>query len=204
MVPERDASGAVIGVLATGLDISELKRLQRELEHQVRHDYLTGLFNRRHFIELANKELTRLKRYGGELSLIMFDIDFFKRINDTYGHSIGDVVLQKIAKISSETLREVDIIGRLGGEEFVVLLPHTDRQQAVEAAERLRLALEAGEVTLENGEELQFTASLGVLTIDKAMSLGEEALNIDRLLTRVDKALYQAKESGRNRVCLSQ
>ncbi|MGD8910644.1 MAG: diguanylate cyclase [Chromatiales bacterium] len=204
MVPERDASGAVVGVLATGLDISELKRLQGELERQARFDDLTGLFNRRHFIELTGKELSRLRRYGGELSLIMFDIDFFKRINDTYGHHVGDMTLRKIAQISRETLREIDIVGRLGGEEFVVLLPQTNWQQAAEAAERLRLALDAGEVKLENGMALHFTASLGVLSVEDGADRQGETISVDDLLTRVDIALYQAKESGRNRVCLSQ
>jgi diguanylate cyclase (GGDEF)-like protein/PAS domain S-box-containing protein len=204
MVPERDTSGAVVGVLATGLDISERKRLQRELERQARLDFLTGLFNRGHFIELAKKELSRLSRYGGELSLIMFDIDFFKRINDTYGHSIGDIVLREIARISRKSLREIDIVGRLGGEEFVVLLPQTNLQEAAEAAERLRHALAAGEVKLANGSSLHFTASLGVLSVEGRKGRQGETMSIDDLLTRVDVALYKAKESGRNRVCLSQ
>jgi diguanylate cyclase (GGDEF)-like protein/PAS domain S-box-containing protein len=203
MVAERDTSGT-IGVLATGLDISERKQLQRELERQARRDFLTGLYNRRYFIELAKKELSRLKRYGGELSLIMFDIDFFKQINDTYGHTTGDIVLQKIAKISRDALREVDIVGRLGGEEFVVLLPQTNRQQALEAAERLRLVLEAGVVKLENGTTVLFTASLGVLTVSLGKDRRSVNISIDDLLNRVDKALYKAKQSGRNRVYQSQ
>jgi diguanylate cyclase (GGDEF)-like protein len=134
----------------------------------------------------------------------MFDIDFFKRINDTYGHHVGDMTLRKIAQISRETLREIDIVGRLGGEEFVVLLPQTNWQQAAEAAERLRLALDAGEVKLENGMALHFTASLGVLSVEDGADRQGETISVDDLLTRVDIALYQAKESGRNRVCLSQ
>jgi diguanylate cyclase (GGDEF)-like protein/PAS domain S-box-containing protein len=197
MVAERDESGSIVGVLATGLDISERKKLQRELERQARLDFLTGLLNRRYFFELAKMELLRLQRYGGGLSLIMFDIDHFKRINDTHGHKVGDLVLQKIAQVSHETVREVDIVGRLGGEEFVLLLPNTNKEQAVEAAERLRLAIAKGAVTLTNEEPLHFTASFGVVTIDK----GTEASNIDELLIRADRIMYRAKESGRNRVC---
>jgi diguanylate cyclase (GGDEF)-like protein/PAS domain S-box-containing protein len=202
MVPERNSSGAVVGVLATGLDISERKRLQRELEHQARLDFLTGLFNRRYFLELAEKELSRLRRYGGKLSLIMFDIDFFKRINDVHGHNVGDLVLRKVAQISRESLRKIDVVGRLGGEEFVVLLPQTDQQQAVDAAERLRLALAAGEVTLKNGIPIHFTVSLGVITVGEESDWQGESINIDDLLIWVDLALYQAKRGGRNRVCL--
>jgi diguanylate cyclase (GGDEF)-like protein/PAS domain S-box-containing protein len=203
MTPERDTAGTILGVLATGLDISERKCLQQELERQARLDFLTNLFNRRYFIELAQQELSRLNRYGGVLSLIMFDIDFFKHINDTYGHSIGDIVLKKIAQISCETLRKVDIIGRLGGEEFVVLLPQTNWHQAGEAAERLRRAFAAGEIKLNSGLPLHFTASLGVLCVEDGKDSQGETMSIDDLLTRVDMALYQAKESGRNRVCLS-
>jgi diguanylate cyclase (GGDEF)-like protein len=143
-------------------------------------------------------ELSRLQRYGGELSLIMFDIDRFKGVNDTHGHKVGDLVLQKIAQVSHDTVREIDIVGRLGGEEFVVLLPHTNRPQALEAAERLRLAIAEGAVLLKSGEPLHFTASFGVVTIEGGP---EEKSDIDELLILADKAMYRAKEEGRNRVC---
>jgi diguanylate cyclase (GGDEF)-like protein/PAS domain S-box-containing protein len=197
MVAERDESGSIVGVLATGLDISERKKLYKELERQARLDFLTGLLNRRYFFELAKMELLRLQRYGGELSLIMFDIDRFKEINDTHGHKVGDLVLQKIAQVSRETIREVDIIARLGGEEFVMLLPNTNKIQAVEAAERLRLALANGAMTLKNGKPLYFTASFGVVTMNK----DSEARSIDELLIRADRAMYRAKKNGRNRIC---
>lgn len=197
MVAERDESGVLTGVLAVGRDITKRKRLEKELEHQAHFDHLTGLANRRHFLDQAQSELARIGRYGGELSLIMFDIDHFKRFNDTYGHDIGDLVLQKIAEISRETMRESDIVGRIGGEEFVVLLPHSDIQQAMDAAERLRVAIAKGQVRLESGLPLRFTASLGVITTRGKLK------NIDELLIQVDAAMYQAKESGRNRVCCS-
>ena len=201
MVAERDETGTIIGVLATGLDITERKRLEQELERQAHLDFLTGLINRRYFLELAKKELLRVHRYGGELSLIMFDIDHFKRINDTHGHSIGDLVLQEIARICRETVREIDIVGRLGGEEFVVLLPHTGKSQAIGAAERLQLALAARKVELKSGDCVRFTASFGVVTIDDEIA---KTCSIDNLLIRVDRAMYQAKEEGRNRVCIDQ
>ncbi len=199
MVAERDGSGSIIGVLVTGLDITERKRLEQELERQAHLDFLTGLINRRYFLVRAKKELIRVHRYGGMLSVIMFDIDHFKDINDTYGHSVGDLVLKEIARICGETVREIDIVGRLGGEEFVVLLPQTGRAQAIGAAERLRLALAAGKIELEGGDSIHFAASFGVVTIDDETA---KTCNIDNLLIRADRAMYQAKEEGRNRVCL--
>jgi diguanylate cyclase (GGDEF)-like protein/PAS domain S-box-containing protein len=201
MITEQDESGTVVGVLTTGQDISERKRLEQELERQAYIDYLTGLVNRRHFIELAVTELSRLNRYGGELSLILFDIDHFKRINDTHGHSIGDLVLRKIADICRENIRDIDIVGRLGGEEFVVLLPQTNRQQATEAAERLRLALANAKVRLDKGASQGFTASFGVVTISNGSNEHAKPTSIDDLLIRADSAMYQAKHSGRNQVC---
>jgi diguanylate cyclase (GGDEF)-like protein/PAS domain S-box-containing protein len=195
MVAERDESGVITGVLALGRDITKRKRLEKELEHQAHFDHLTGLANRRHFLDQARSELARIGRYGGELSLIMFDIDHFKRFNDTYGHDIGDLVLQKIAEISRRTMRKSDILGRIGGEEFVVLLPHTDKQRAMDAAERLRVAIAKGQVRPQSGPPLHFTASFGVITTR------DKSKNIDELLIQVDAAMYQAKESGRNRVC---
>lgn len=125
----------------------------------------------------------------------MFDIDNFKLINDFYGHSTGDLVLKKIADIAMETLREIDLIGRIGGEEFAVLLPQTGLEEAMLVAERLRKAIEQGEIVLHEGLSPHFSASFGVT------SAGERSSNIDMLLSRADKALYEAKESGRNRVC---
>ena len=196
MVAERDESGRITGVLSIGRDITEYKRMEEELERQARSDPLTGLANRRHFIQQAHSELSRINRYGGALSLLMFDVDHFKRINDTHGHNIGDLALQKIAAASRATMREVDIIGRIGGEEFVVLLPQTGSVQAVDAAERLRIAIVESKVRLESGESLHFTASFGVTTISG------KSMGMDELLKRCDAAMYRAKESGRNQVCI--
>lgn len=173
----------------------ENKNVREELERRAYNDYLTGLATRRHFFERAEEEIARHTRHGGALSVLMFDIDNFKQINDLYGHSTGDLVLKKIAHITMETLREIDLIGRIGGEEFAVLLPETGLEEAMVVAERLRKAIEEGEVILNEGLSPRFSASFGVT------SAGERSINIDMLLNRADKALYEAKESGRNRVC---
>jgi diguanylate cyclase (GGDEF)-like protein/PAS domain S-box-containing protein len=202
MVAERDESGTIFGALATGQDITERKRLEKELERQAHVDYLTDLVNRRYFIELAEKELSRINRYGGELSLILLDLDFFKQINDSFGHSNGDLVLREIADISSRTMREIDIVARIGGEEFVMLLPHTGLQDAADAAERLRLAIAEGNIQLENGTPVHLTASFGVVTVSREKGVFNESVHIDELLKRADRAMYRAKQEGRNRVCL--
>ncbi len=125
----------------------------------------------------------------------MFDIDYFKGINDTFGHSVGDVVLQEIVKISRDILREIDIIGRIGGEEFAILLPETDIEEAVQVAQRLCDTISEAEVSASD-KKLKFTASFGVVFADKL-----NKLTIDELLNQADNALYQAKKSGRNKVC---
>ncbi len=173
----------------------ENRNVKFELEHRAYYDYLTNLPNRRYFIERSEVELSRFHRYKGQLSIMMFDIDFFKKINDKYGHSTGDLVLEKISDISRELLRDVDIIGRIGGEEFSVLLPQTSVDEAVKVAERLRMKIFETQIVLENEISLSFTASFGVASANNCD-------NIDKLLNRADLALYDAKNSGRNRVCL--
>lgn len=170
----------------------ENRNARNELEHRAYSDYLTGLANRRYFIEQAELELSRHNRYENKLSLIMLDIDYFKKINDTYGHNVGDLVLQKIAEVSRSILRDIDIIGRIGGEEFAILLPETSLEDSIKVAERLRVEISNASVILENSE-VTFTSSFGVVAANKS--------NIDELLIKADKALYKAKESGRNRVC---
>jgi diguanylate cyclase (GGDEF)-like protein len=172
----------------------ENKEAHEELEQQAYSDYLTGLTNRRAFIDKAQETLIRRNRYNEKLSLMMFDIDYFKHINDTYGHAIGDLVLQKIADVSRKTLRDVDIIGRIGGEEFAVLMPQTDMNEALNAAERLRMAFINSPVLLSENENIHYTASFGVVKVNDGTS-------IDTLLNQADNALYDAKKSGRNRVC---
>jgi len=192
--PLYHADGALRGLLGVTRDITERRILQQELQQQARMDYLTGLANRRYFMEQAEVELARAIRYGSPLSLLMLDIDFFKKVNDTYGHKTGDVVLQALSQTCRNELREIDIPSRLGGEEFAVLLPETDGERAVEVAERLRKAIAELRIPLESGLPLQFTVSIGVATL-----IGEH-VNVDMLLSLADQALYKAKNGGRNRV----
>jgi diguanylate cyclase (GGDEF)-like protein/PAS domain S-box-containing protein len=190
----RDATGKVLYFIAQIQDITERRGLLDKLNLQANQDYLTGLSNRRHFLEQGGAELARAQRYGEALSMFMLDIDYFKNINDTHGHKAGDIVLQKLGNVLRETLRTVDIIGRIGGEEFAILLPETDLQKAAEVAERLRETVASTDVVLEAGLPLHFTISIGVAT------LNEKSINLDTLFTLADQALYQAKASGRNKV----
>jgi diguanylate cyclase (GGDEF)-like protein/PAS domain S-box-containing protein len=186
---ERIAFAANLAAIAI-----ENRDAYEELERRAYTDYLTGLTNRRRFLEQAESELARTLRYGGELSILMLDIDRFKQVNDTYGHKVGDLVLQKLSETCLATLRDIDIVGRLGGEEFAILLPETGDKPAMEAAERLRAALAAAQVVLSGGLPLHFTVSIGVAT------LKDKEANIDTLLNQADQALYRAKSAGRNRV----
>ncbi|MBD9357945.1 diguanylate cyclase [Methylomonas albis] len=176
-------------------DISERKALQAELERQARIDYLTGIANRRYFMEQGEAELARSGRYGNPLSVLMLDIDYFKAVNDNYGHAAGDHALQKLGCILVEVLREIDIPGRMGGEEFAILLPETGLLKAIEVAERLRTVVAGSAIIVESGQALYFTVSIGVATLtDEGSSIGD-------LLNLADKGLYQAKHGGRNKVC---
>ncbi len=182
-------------VLVAHGDITERKTLELKLERMAHTDMLTGLNNRRHYIQLSETELSRTARHGGPLSVLMLDIDHFKQVNDTHGHRVGDTVIQSLAAICREQLRDLDVIGRLGGEEFAVTMPNADNAQALVVAERLRQAIEAARVPLTQGLPLRFTASIGVTTQP------DSPTNLDTLLDQADQALYRAKNSGRNRVC---
>jgi diguanylate cyclase (GGDEF)-like protein len=188
--------GDEVGALLTSFNtlVEQRSKLQSALEDLARTDPLTGLPNRRHFIEMAEAGLARTLRYGGDFSVLMLDLDHFKTINDTHGHKVGDCVLATLAELFRQSLRDADVAGRLGGEEFAVMLPETDLEHAIQVAERLRAAIEAAEVPLEGEDKLRFTASIGV----NAMSYGGKT--IDDMLGQADKALYGAKHAGRNRV----
>lgn len=174
-------------------DISERKETEQKLKMLASTDALTGLPNRRQFMDMAAKEHSRSTRTGNWVSIVMIDIDHFKRINDTWGHSVGDEALKLFAATGMKQIRAQDLFARLGGEEFALLLPETDSEQALFAAERLRVAVE-GDVLDIQGQKANFTISLGV-----ASSKGG-AMNVEALLQKADAALYKAKEAGRNRV----
>ena len=163
------------------------------LERLAAIDSLTELANRRCFFEHATTEVLRAQRYGRPLALQMLDLDHFKDINDRYGHAAGDDVLQRLAAVLRNNLRHNDMAARIGGEEFVILLPETQLEDAALQAERMRSAVE--EIRLPYGpEDQRLTVSIGVA----ALSIGE--LSPEPMLTRADSALYKAKASGRNRV----
>jgi diguanylate cyclase (GGDEF)-like protein/hemerythrin-like metal-binding protein/PAS domain S-box-containing protein len=176
----------------------EHHRVREELERQARTDFLTGLLNRRRFMELAEAEQARLLRYGEPFCLLMFDVDRFKAVNDRHGHKAGDRVLQEIAEVLRCNLREVDTAGRMGGEEFAVILPETTALDAQDAAERLRQAIAARPMPVESGESLNVTVSIGIA----AAPAGVPA-DIEALLKQADQALYAAKNGGRNQVRLA-
>jgi len=180
-----------------------VKNLLEQLYNMALYDTLTGIYNRGAIIERANKELSLMKRriINGEppkcLGVIMLDIDHFKKINDTYGHQAGDQVLCELTDRIKQSLREYDVYGRYGGEEFVILLPETDQENAVAVAERLRKLIDEEDFTIEN-TSLNITVSLGVTCCyDPHESL-------DKLLIKADEAMYEAKESGKNRVVSKQ
>jgi two-component system, cell cycle response regulator len=185
-----------------------IKRLQDELDNKNRElefanrklrklsitDGLTGLFNHRHIHELLRDEFERSHRSGDPLAVAMVDLDRFKQVNDTYGHPTGDVILYETARILKETAREIDMVGRYGGEEFIVVLPNTGEEEAARFAERVRTAV--GEyVFRDDATEVQMTLSAGV-----AAHPGDDTDGPDHLLRRADQALYAAKEGGRNQV----
>ncbi|HPU51582.1 MAG TPA: GGDEF domain-containing protein, partial [Burkholderiaceae bacterium] len=168
-------------------------RLLADLRHKARHDVLTGLLNRRAAEDAIEAEMQRMRRSGGTLSLLMLDIDHFKGINDRFGHPAGDQALRHVADILQANVRAVDHLARIGGEEFLVLMPEASLDDAAPAAERLRAAL-AAHPLLWQSAPVALSVSVGV-----AESAGpdEEA---SRLMVRVDAALYRAKAAGRNRV----
>lgn len=174
-------------------DITERKILEERLRTLATTDGLTNIWNRRQFMHLADREFDRTKRYGGQLALMMIDLDHFKVINDTYGHDVGDEALKKVAEIGSTTLRKVDIFARYGGEEFAIVLPESGLEQALNVAERLRRSVEETQITANN-TPVQTTISIG-LTVAHP-----EIADLVTVLKQADEALYQAKNRGRNRV----
>lgn len=173
----------------------ELEKLNAEVQHIAVTDGLTGLYNRRGFFELSNHEMERIKRFESTFSVIMIDIDHFKRVNDTYGHAVGDQVLKQVAARFHEQVRKVDILGRYGGEEFSILLPETKLAGARNLAERLRCCIADQPIETAKGF-MNMTISVGLAT------LVNSAMTLEEILKQADDALYQAKESGRNRICV--
>ena len=180
-------------VLGIARDITERKILQARLEYQASTDPLTALNNRRHFLLKADQEFLRFKRYGTTFAMLMLDLDFFKGINDTYGHQTGDALLREFSRQMRVAFRHSDILGRIGGEEFSVLLLESSLHRGIEIAERLRQQVEKCPLQL-NDLSVQYTVSIGVTTA----SVSDASLDI--IMRRADAALYRAKRNGRNQV----
>lgn len=188
----RDAQQSTLS-LALSQQALEIERAhKRQAQTHARTDYLTGLFNRRYFVERVERELARAIQRREPLSLLMIDIDHFKKVNDTWGHRGGDAVLQQVAHLIRDALREQDILGRIGGEEFAAALIGVEKQHALEIAQRIRATVANAAVALANGQTVQVTLSLGLA------QLKEEDTGLDDLLHKADEALYRAKGSGRN------
>lgn len=185
----RTSEGGLVGFR---IDITTLKRQERELARLAWTDSLTGAMNRHRFMELAGKEIDRARRHGGEISLLLLDADHFKHINDKYGHAAGDAVLKGLVERWTKSLRSHDLIGRIGGEEFAILLPEVDLHNATCTANRLRKEIAELPFAFE-GHLLRVTVSIGVAT----HAAGDD---LPALMRRADLALYRAKEAGRDGV----
>lgn len=202
----RDDRGHFTGGIVSFIDITKIVEAKEEAEKAREHaehlasvDYLTGILNRRVFMERLEQEVDRARREGAPLGIILADIDRFKKVNDTYGHQAGDVVLQVFASRISCFSRSYDFVGRYGGEEFITCLPGANCEQAVKIAERTRLAVQEQCITLPGGDCINITSSFGVACIEPG-----SGANVDWLIARADEALYRAKSEGRNRVCLAE
>lgn len=193
----NEAQKAKVDFLVIREKLALERELKEQIEAQARTDYLTGVFNRRHFVELAERELERAQRYGRPFTLLMIDIDHFKALNDTHGHGTGDAALQTLARVIGETLRGVDIFGRLGGEEFAAVLVETGESEAAEIANRICKAVAETEIAAPAGGAVRLTVSIGV-----AQPHGR-ATDFDAILNAADQAMYAAKQGGRNRVALN-
>ena len=176
----------------------KLQEATLELADQSMTDSLTGIFNRRYFMEIASKTFHACRRHRKSFSIVIADLDHFKSINDTYGHGAGDLVLKKFANYFQEELRESDVLARFGGEEFIALLPDTTEQQSLVMIERIRKGLSELKIDIEDNRAICITASFGI------SEFRDSDENYESIFLRADRALYQAKESGRNSVILAE
>jgi diguanylate cyclase (GGDEF)-like protein/PAS domain S-box-containing protein len=181
-------------VVVSFQDITARKSLEKQLAELATHDDLTGLYNRRELERLLEVETQRSRRYQRPLSVFMLDVDHFKQVNDDHGHDVGDQILRQLSERIRQNIRTADIATRYGGEEFVVILPETPLEEALEAAERLRTAVAGAPFPLTDGQALDIRISIGV-----ACLAGEETGSPD-IIKAADDAMYQAKQAGRNRV----
>jgi diguanylate cyclase (GGDEF)-like protein/PAS domain S-box-containing protein len=208
----KDQQGRVMGYVSANRDISHRKQIEANLfqakenmeaanlelhdalareQTLSRTDSLTGLFNRRHFFTLAEHEFKVAKRYNGALSISVFDLDYFKHVNDRWGHQVGDEVLKNISRLVQSQLRESDILARYGGEEFILLMPNSNAKEAEQVSERIRTSINTYRIEQANTVQ-KITVSIGVAELTPAVE------SLDHLIRHADKALYDAKKAGRN------
>ncbi len=190
----KDAEIYQLRNVALQKEIEERKKAQAALERLATQDPLTGIANRRYFLEIASRVIEQARRYQRPVSIVMIDVDHFKEMNDTFGHKTGDKVLIHITRCMQAALRKVDILGRYGGDEFVILLPETTQEGARRLTERLRQAIAQQSITA-GGVSIPITLSIGL-----ASNVKEPALSLDELLQRADRALYDSKLNGRDQV----
>jgi diguanylate cyclase (GGDEF)-like protein/PAS domain S-box-containing protein len=190
-----NARGEVEFLIGTGIDLTERRKLEEQLRYDATFDSLTGLFNRRHFMQHLEWAISAAHRYGHPLSLAFCDVDHFKLVNDRHGHLKGDEVLRTIAQVVKDQLRTCDFAGRIGGDEFALVFPHTLAEDAAHALERMRGELQ-GKSFSAGAAKFTSTVTLGVASLKKTQTE-------DQLLEAADRALYRGKEAGRDRIELS-
>ena len=190
----RNEKTGAVEIHGVTRDISDRRALRLELERQATTDSLTGVANRRHFLRTAQKELSRCGRHNCPACLLMLDIDHFKKVNDTFGHATGDLAIQAVAATCVKELRSFDLIGRVGGEEFAILLAETDMKNAVNVAERLCRLVEKVNLVTQDNRPVRLTLSIGVAQHAQADQ------DLSELMAQADQALYNAKNNGRNTV----
>jgi len=193
MGPIRNDEGVIESIFLIVQDVTELAVYEKKLVEMNMKDGLTGIYNRRYLDKRLEDEYKRARRYSRDFSLIVCDIDFFKKVNDTYGHQCGDLILKNVSAKIASALRKTDCLGRYGGEEFCCILPETGLEQALLVAERIREMIQSMESLYEE-QTVKVTISLGVARLDEVMTSEKE------LFSRADEALYEAKRTGRNRV----
>lgn len=191
--PVKDQQGCIRHFVGVKQDVSERKRIQTELWELATTDGLTGFLNRRHFMARLENEFARVQRNNHRVAVLMLDLDHFKQINDGYGHPTGDAMLQHFAGIIRAELRKIDVVGRIGGEEFAIFMPETDAEPAIIIAERLRNVLADTPLVIDK-HTISITVSIGIALMHA------DSGTADCVLTKADKALYTAKENGRNSV----
>lgn len=195
ILPLKNSHGIVTHFVAIERDVTEQKNIEHKLEILSKTDPLTGLLNRRSFNKILLNEHSRYNRNEEAYSIIILDIDKFKLINDKYGHATGDIAIQTIARSCESILRSHDSVARIGGEEFCVLLPNTNKQAAYIVAEKLRKIVSLSTIKAIN-HEFSMTISIGVSQVEKS------DVNHTAILRRADENMYKAKKTGRNRVCM--